>query len=249
MTAPTSATTVWKLKTENPGVEIGIAAPVLGNWVNYSIPLSDLGTPNALDLIMLFADYPANAGAVYRIDNVKLVGAGGGAGGGAEIAVNGGLESGLTGWEATPNGGISELSTAQAHTGVNSARLRADVAANAGGASFPDIKLANVGVGTVTNGQAVTVSFWTLTVEQTGAVPFFAQLFTEQAGGGASKTDFLIQPPTFLTTGGGWQQHSFNVTLGPDASAGVSLLFKADCGATANCVLEVFIDDVSITPQ
>ena len=249
VTAPTSATTVWKLKTENPGVEIDIAAPVLGSWVNYSIPLSDLGTPNALDLIMLFADYPANAGAVYRIDNVKLVGAGAGAGGGAEIAVNGGLESGLTGWEATPNGGISELSTAQAHTGVNSARLRADVAANAGGASFPDIKLANVGVGTVTNGQAVTVSFWTLTVEQTGAVPFFAQLFTEQAGGGASKTDFLIQPPTFLTTGGGWQQHSFNVTLGPDASAGVSLLFKADCGATANCVLEVFIDDVSITPQ
>ena len=119
------------------------------------------------------------------------------------------------------------------------------MAANGGAASFPDIKLANVGVGVVTNNQALTVSFWTKTVEQTGAVPFFSQLFTEQSGGGASKTDFLIQPPTFLTVGD-WQEHSFNVTLGPDASAGVSLLFKADCGATPGCVLEVFIDDVSI---
>jgi hypothetical protein len=130
---------------------------------------------------------------------------------------------------------------------LNSAKLRADVAANAGAASFPDIKLANAGVGVVTAGQALTVSFWTKTVEQTGAVPFFAQLFTEQSGGGASKTDFLIEPPTFLATGD-WEEHSFNVTLGPDASAGVSLLFKADCGATPGCVLEVFIDDVSITP-
>jgi hypothetical protein len=130
---------------------------------------------------------------------------------------------------------------------MNSGRLKADVVANGGGASFPDIKLANAGVGEVSSGQALTVSFWTKAVEQTGAVPFFAQLFSEQSGGGASKTDFLIQPPTFLTTGD-WTQHSFDVILGLDASAGVSLLFKADCGATPNCVLDVFIDDVLIEP-
>jgi hypothetical protein len=246
VTAP--GTTAWKLKVENPGQEIDIDAPVLDTWVHYSIPMSSLGTPNALDLIMLFPDYGANAGAVYRLDNMKLVvSSSGGGGGGGEISVNGGLESGLTGWETTPNGGTSELSMAEARTGTSSARLRADVTANGGGASFPDIKLANAGIGEVTNGQAVTVSFWTKTVEQTGAVPFFAQLFTEQSGGGASKTDFLIQPPTFLTTGV-WQEHSFDVTLGPDASSGVSLLFKTDCGATASCVLEVFIDDVLIIP-
>jgi hypothetical protein len=245
VTAP--ATTNWRFKTENPGQEVGIAEPVLDTWVSYSVQISSLGTPNALDLIMLFPDYGANAGAVYRLDNVKLVVSSGGGGGGGEISVNGGLESGLTGWETTPNGGTSELSMVEARTGTSSARLRADVTANGGGASFPDIKLANAGIEEVTDGQAVTVSFWTKTVEQTGAVPFFAQLFTEQSGGGASKTDFLIQPPTFLTTGV-WQEHSFDVTLGPDASSGVSLLFKADCGATASCVLEVFIDDVLIIP-
>jgi beta-glucanase (GH16 family) len=78
VTAPTSGTTNWRLKVENPGLEVGIDAPVLDTWVNYSIPLSSLGTPNALDLIMLFPDYGANAGAVYRLDNVKLMVEGGG---------------------------------------------------------------------------------------------------------------------------------------------------------------------------
>jgi hypothetical protein len=217
--------------------------PKLAKWVSVDIPLTDFIGVDMSQAIQFKFD---GNGTVF-LDNLYFFKSSGG-GVGGEIAVNGGLESGLTGWEATPNGGTSELSSAEAHTGSNSARVRADVAANGGGASFPDIKLANAGVGVVTNGQALTVSFWTKTVEQTGAVPFFAQLFTEQSGGGASKTDFLIQPPTFLTTGD-WQEHTFNVTLGPDASAGVSLLFKADCGATPGCVLDVFIDDVSIVPN
>jgi hypothetical protein len=253
----------WKLKIEGAtgtdAVEVPFTAslqglpPVEGAWQHYTFDIANAlsaGTLkwNEVKLLLFFSDFGSGLGQI-QVDNVGFRagtgGGGGGGGAGGEIAVNGGLESGLTGWEATPNGGTSELSSAQAHTGTNSARLRADVAANGGGASFPDIKLANAGVGVVTNGQSLTVSFWTKTVEQTGAVPFFAQLFTEQSGGGASKTDFLIQPPTFLTTGD-WQQHSFSVTLGPDASAGVSLLFKADCGASPGCVLDVFIDDVSI---
>ncbi len=115
VTAPTSGTDVWRLKVENPAAEIGLDPPTLGEWKNYSIPISDLGTPNALDLIMLFADYGANAGAVYRIDNVKLVAGSGGpvvsSTSGGDLVINvadgidfEGTESQQATWDAFENG-------------------------------------------------------------------------------------------------------------------------------------------------
>ena len=56
--------------------------------------------------------------------------------------------------------------------------------------------------------------------------------------------EFLIQPPTFLTDS--WVNYRFDTTLGPDAGGGVSLLFKADCGASPGCQIEAFVDNVSI---
>ena len=43
-----------------------------------------------------------------------------------------------------------------------------------------------------------------------------------------------------------WAKYSFTTNLGADAVGGVSLLFKADCGANPVCTMDVFIDNVSI---
>jgi hypothetical protein len=79
-----------------------------------------------------------------------------------------------------------------------------------------------------------------------GKVVFIAELFSEFTDDGATN-EILLAPPTFLDET--WQTYTFNTFLGADASGGVSLLFKADCGAAANCALTALIDNVSIETQ
>jgi hypothetical protein len=125
--------------------------------------------------------------------------------------------------------------------------LLASVPGTGGPASFPTLKVERLEEGNLTGGEAVTVSFDAIAVTQLpGAVPFFAQLFTERSGVDTGASDeLLIQPPQFLTNS--WATYTFNTTLGPDAGGGVSLLFKADCGATPGCELDAYVDNVSIT--
>ena len=127
-----------------------------------------------------------------------------------------------------------------------SVRMVASVPAMGGPASFPIFKVERLGEGALTGGESVTVSFDAIAVnQQPGAVVFIAQLFSERSGVNTGASDeVLIQPPTFLTNS--WFKYVFNTNLGPDAGGGVSLLFKADCGAQAGCEIEAFIDNVSI---
>ncbi len=89
MTNPPPAPTDWKLKVESDGVatvaEVSLttsveahAAPVLGQWQHYSFNLSDLAAEGldlgAIDIVLVFPDFGTGDGAVFRIDNVKILG-------------------------------------------------------------------------------------------------------------------------------------------------------------------------------
>jgi len=77
-----------------------------------------------------------------------------------------------------------------------------------------------------------------------------AEFFSEFSGGGAANEVILNagggSVPTTTGPLNGWTRYSFPVTTAADIGGGLSLLFKADCGGVAGCVMDVYIDNVSI---
>ena len=107
----------------------------------------------------------------------------------------------------------------------------------------PTLKLANLGAGTLTPGQSVTVSFDWKGADANGGVVDVV-LFSEVTGGGVSKTDAILGGGGFPAN---WTKVGpLNLTAGPDVSGGVTLQITAICGGVAGCVSDVFIDNVSI---
>lgn len=170
----------------------------------------------------------------------------------ANVVVNGDFESGLDGWLEFPFNGTIGIAAENGPSadGSQAAQLVADGSA---GASFPQIKVERLKEGLLIDGAPVTVSFDARSPLQTvdvtlgdfvGNVVFIAELFTERTGDNGATNEILVGPPTWLTTE--WQTFTFNTVLGPDAGGGVSLLFKADCGANPNCRFTALIDNVSI---
>lgn len=158
----------------------------------------------------------------------------------------------LDGWLQFPSGGSISI---VADNGPSAAGTQAVLlSANAsGGASFPQIKVERLAEGLLTNGAPVTVSFDARSPLQTvdinagpfvGNVVFIAELLTERTGDNGASNQILFGPPTWLTSE--WQTFTFNTILGPDAGGGVSLLFKADCGANPTCRFDALIDNVTI---
>jgi hypothetical protein len=165
------------------------------------------------------------------------------------VVPNGTFESGLDGWLEFPNGGTIGLAADNGPSapGSQSAQLVADP--SGGGASFPLIKVERLAPGLLTPFADVTVSFDARAPLQTqsfpeivGGVVFIAELFSEFTEPGGTNEIILGGAP--LTTD--WQTFVINTTLGADVSGGVSLLFKADCGANPTCRLTANIDNVSI---
>ncbi len=167
------------------------------------------------------------------------------------VVTNGTFESpdNLTGWLQFANNGT--IGIAQDNGPSASGSQSAQLVANAsGGASFPLLKIERLAPGLLTNGGAVKVSYDARAPIQTvdfpnnaGAVVFIAELFSEFTLDGATN-EILQGPPNFLTSS--WQTFTFNTFLGADASGGVSLLFKADCGANPGCRFTANIDNVKI---
>lgn len=228
-------------------------------WLSIDVPLADwnnvrgAGAGARANLKQLIIGVSGTLDVVY-LDNLYFYnngsGGGGGGGGGStgeNLCVNGDFETGdTTGWTsfAEANNGTFTATNAQANGGTYSGLLKADVAAAGGGASFPVVKQANLAAGSLTAGASVTVSFDMYgSVAGDGGV-VFVQIFSEQAGGGVSKEEFIVQPPDFPTST--WTNYSYTTTLGADVTAGVTLQFKADCGANANCVVEAYFDNVSL---
>lgn len=231
-------------------VELAATAATTG-WQELTFDFSaNTGTFNG---VTVFVDGPGTTAGVFYVDDIKQEassGGGGGGGGGSSgenLCVNGDFETGdTTGWTsfAADNNGTWTATDVQANGGTYSGLLKADVAAAGGAASFPVVKQANLGAGTLTAGASVTVSFDMYgSVAGAGGV-VFVQIFSEQAGGGVSKEEFIVQPPDFPTST--WTNYSMTTTLGSDVSAGVTLQFKADCGANADCVVEAYFDNVSL---
>ena len=96
--------------------------------------------------------------------------------------------------------------------------------------------------GLLTPGATVTVSYDLFgSVSGPGGV-FITELFSEFAGPGA--TNEILSPNAVPS--GTWQNISYTTNLGANVDGGLSLLFKADCGAAAGCTVDAFIDNVVI---
>ena len=105
------------------------------------------------------------------------------------------------------------------------------------------IKQANVGIGVVTPGQPIRVSFAAKGSGEIGGVGF-AEFFSELEFGGVSAAEILGGGPLPLTDE--YQTFTFDVTTGPDVSGGITLQFAAVTGANVGSEMTLFVDDVSI---
>jgi hypothetical protein len=222
------------------------------DWGTYSITL-DLSDPLLQGQILQFgfstiASGFESAGNFY--DNASFglegCGGGGGPGPGGEMTINGDFEAGDTsGWEFFPNDGTFAATMAQSNGGAWSGNLVASVPGGGGPPSFPVIKQANIGIGTVQPNSTATISFDLFgSVSGAGGV-FFAEFFSELSGGGTSSSVILGGGPLFPT--GTWTNYTFNTPTGNDVSGGVTLQLKADCGANPGCTVDAYIDNVSVT--
>ncbi|MFK8013820.1 MAG: hypothetical protein AB8G17_00085 [Gammaproteobacteria bacterium] len=163
---------------------------------------------------------------------------------GVELATNGGFETGdFTGWEQFPNAGTQTISTFNPSTGTYAVNLDA----TSDNPTNTLIKQANVGIGIVSAGQEVTISFDARGTTANGGV-IFAEFFSEIDGGGVSATEILGGAPLALNADPEvWSSFSYTVFAGPDVSGGITLQLAAICGAVTGCTSDVFFDNVSIT--
>ena len=158
---------------------------------------------------------------------------------GSNLAVNGDFETGdFTGWEQFPNGGT--ISIVSPGAGGAGSAGSADASGMAIGVT---LKQANLGAGTLTPGQQVTVNFdWRGTDGVGGVVD--VRLLSEVSGGGVSQEDIILGGAAFPAD---WTSITPAViNIGPDVSGGISLQFTAICGGDPSCVSTISIDNVSI---
>ena len=157
-----------------------------------------------------------------------------------ELTTNGGFELGDTSsWQSFPSPNSTFAISTDANTGMFSGEL-----VNLAAPSAAVIKQANLGVGVVNPGDAITISFAAKGTLGVGGV-LFAEFFSEIAGGGTSASQILSGGPLNIT--GSWQTFNFMTVAGPNVSGGVTLQFAAATGAVLGSTVEVLIDDASVS--
>jgi hypothetical protein len=164
----------------------------------------------------------------------------------ADIAVNGGFETGdFTGWTQFPGGGIQTITTDNPSEGTYAANLNVPVRTQSDPPVDNVLKNANLQAGNLTPGAPITVT-WDMrgSLEGDGGV-VFVELFSELTGGGTSKAELYTNGPIFPTAD--WQSFTWNTTLGPDVSGGVTLQLKASCGPVEGCGVDAYFDNVTIS--
>ena len=157
-----------------------------------------------------------------------------------ELTTNGGFENGTTSdWEYFPTPTSTFNVTADADGSMFAAELFNDSPASAA-----VIKQANIGIGQVTAGQEVTITFSAKGSFAAGGVAF-AEFFSELDGGGTSSAEILGGGPLALTSE--WQTFTFTTFAGPDVSGGITLQLTATTGGAPGSTAVVFYDNVSVT--
>ena len=161
----------------------------------------------------------------------------------ANVAINGDFESGaLSPWLAVSNGGTIGIDTPPAgNPSAGSFAAHLTAAPDGSGAQFPILKLERVAAGLLTPNAPVTVSFDLFGSYGGPGAVFVTELFSEKASGATNE----ILAPNAVPTGT-WQTITYSTTLGADVTGGLSLLFKADCGANVGCNIDAYIDNVVI---
>ena len=162
----------------------------------------------------------------------------------AELTTNGGFETGdFTGWSQFPTGaGQQTVTNVNPFSGTFAGEINNSVAA-----SNSLIKQANLGVGLVTPGQTINISFAARGSLTPGGVAF-AEFFSEIAGGGVSKSQILGGGPLALNGNPNtWTLFNFVTTAGPNVSGGVTLQLGATNGATASPNAHMWYDQASVS--
>lgn len=155
-----------------------------------------------------------------------------------QLIQNGGFETGnATGWTYVPT-----ATSTFVVAGPGFASAFAGTVSNLASGSAAIIKQANLGVGLLSPGQSITLTFDFLENSGPGGV-VFAELLSEVAGGGVSKTDLFGGP---LFGGPTFSSRSFMTTLGPDVSGGITLQFVFATGAFNGSTAGGTVDNVSI---
>jgi hypothetical protein len=197
-------------------------------------------TYNRLSIFFNFGTDGDTAGErTYYFDDVALADDGDGGGGGGvegELAVNGGFETGdLTGWTVFENDGSVTVDNSQSNGGDWSVHMVAFVAQN------PVIKQEFLAAGAVMPGDTVLVSFDMKGLALAGGV-IFPELFSEGQVGATNEILETIVAPT-----PDWTTYSYMAVAGADVTGGITLQLGVVCGGVAECVADVFIDNVSIS--
>ncbi len=164
-----------------------------------------------------------------------------GASAGVELANSDrGFELGdLSGWESFPTADSTFMASSDAFSGNFSGELT-----NSTEASAAVIKQTGLGAGQLMADQAITISFWAKGSGAVGGVSF-AELFSADAGGGITRSELLGGAPLFV--GSDWSFYSFTTVVGPDVSGGVTIQFAAVTGAANGSMMQLYLDDVSVT--
>ncbi|MFT4543345.1 MAG: hypothetical protein ACI841_004771 [Planctomycetota bacterium] len=156
-----------------------------------------------------------------------------------DLTVNGDFETGDTSsWTSFPTASSSFAVTSDANSGSWAGEIH-----NSAGTSAHVVKQANIGIGTVTPGATIDISFAAKGVGVLGGVAF-AELFSEISGGGVSSAVLLGGAPIAVT--GSWQTFNYTATAGGDVSGGITLQFAVVTGADIGSEMELFIDDVTV---
>ena len=217
-------------------------------WVSVDVPLTAFAGVDLTDIIQLKFD---GNGTIF-LDNLYFTTAGGAAGPGDELAINGGFETGAfndgspdASWQQFAGGGVQTITDVNPSSGTYAANLVVPVRVAGDSAVDNLIKNANLQAGNLTPGASITVSFDLRgSLSGDGGV-IFAELFSELAAGGTSKAEILGGAP--LNPNPDWTSYSYTTTLGPDVAGGVTLQLKTSCGPVVGCGVDAFFDNVSIT--